>query len=75
MVKNGLYDFFPMFHFVCKGVLVHVHLCTTVHAWCFGGQKVVFGVTEGCEPPCGDFRLKPGPLEKCAVLLTAESSL
>lgn len=73
MVKNGLYYFFPMFHFVCKGVLVHVHLCTTVHAWCFGGQKVVFGVTE--ETSCGDFRLNPGPLEKYAVLLTAESSL
>jgi hypothetical protein len=32
-------------------------------------------ITDGCEPPCGCWELKSGPLEEQSVLLTAEPSL
>jgi hypothetical protein len=31
--------------------------------------------TDGCEPPCGYWKLNSGPLEEQSVLLTAEPSL
>jgi hypothetical protein len=30
------------------------------------------GITGGCEPPCGCWKLDPGPLQEQPVLLTAE---
>ena len=32
-------------------------------------------ITDGCEPPCGCWKLNSGPLEEQSVLLTAELSL
>ena len=32
-------------------------------------------ITDGCEPPCGFWKLNSGPLEEQLVLLTAEPSL
>ena len=32
-------------------------------------------ITDGCEPPCGRWKLNSGPLEEQSVLLTTEPSL
>jgi len=40
-----------------------------------GGQNMVLGVTEGCEPPCECFKLNPSPLGEQLVLPTALSCL
>jgi hypothetical protein len=32
-------------------------------------------ITDGCEPPCGCWKLNSGPLEEQSVLLTTEPSL
>ena len=38
-------------------------------------KKASAPITDGCEPPCGCWKLNSDPLEEQAVLLTAEPSL
>ena len=38
-----------------------------------GSRSPETGTTNGCEPPCGFWELKPGPLEEQPVLITEPS--
>jgi hypothetical protein len=54
-------------------------LCTTCALSPWGPEEDMrppgTGVTDGCELPCGCWKLNPGPLEEQPVLLTAKPSL
>ena len=40
-----------------------------------GQKRAPDPITDGCEPPCGCWKLNSGPLEVQAMLLTTEPSL
>ena len=60
------FSFIPIFYFMCVSILA---TCMAVHMYARCPQKSEEGirspgtrVTDGCEPPCGCWKVNPGPL-------------
>lgn len=72
-----MFYLFTFMHISILSVYIYVHYMCAWYLWGpeEGIRSLGIGVTDGCKPPCGCWKLNLGSLEEKSVVLTAKLSL